>query len=82
MACDIARERKQIIQFYQRIQLYAITNHTCLTYSSLVRTKRVREARDEAMSEIDSYKAQKAEEFKLYENQVGRIGHTNTTSNI
>lgn len=33
------------------------------------RTKRVREARDEAKKEIDAYKAQKESEFKAFESE-------------
>jgi hypothetical protein len=35
-----------------------------------VRTKRVREARDEAKKEIAEYKAQKEEEYKKFEAEV------------
>ncbi|CAK7216134.1 hypothetical protein SCUCBS95973_002701 [Sporothrix curviconia] len=37
--------------------------------SALLRTKRVREARDEARKEIDEYKAQKEAEFKKFESE-------------
>lgn len=36
-----------------------------------VRTKRVREARDEAKKEIDAYKAEKEAEYKQFESEVG-----------
>lgn len=35
------------------------------------RTKRVKEARDEAKKEIDQYRKQKDEEFKKFEAEVG-----------
>lgn len=46
----------------------ATTNPTRL-YA--VRTKRVKEARDEAKKEIDEYRKAKEEEFKKFESQVG-----------
>lgn len=36
----------------------------------LDRTKRVKEARDEAKKEIDAYRKQKEEEFKKFETEV------------
>lgn len=43
-----------------------------LTYFSRIdRTKRVREARDEAKKEIDAYRKTKEEEFKKFEAEVG-----------
>lgn len=36
-----------------------------------VRTKRIKEARDEAKKEIDAYRAQKEQEFKKFEAEVG-----------
>jgi V-type H+-transporting ATPase subunit G len=36
----------------------------------LDRTKRVKEARDEAKKEIDEYKKNKEEEFKKFESEV------------
>lgn len=38
--------------------------------SPTVRTKRVREARDEAKNEIDAYRKSKEEEFKKFESEV------------
>ena len=38
----------------------------------LDRTKRVKEARDEAKKEIDEYKKSKDEEFKKFEAEVSR----------
>lgn len=40
------------------------------------RTKRVKEARDEAKKEIDNYKKEKEEEFKKYESEVCLASHT------
>lgn len=37
------------------------------------RTKRVKEARDEAKKEIDNYKKDKEDEFKKYESEVCHI---------
>lgn len=42
---------------------------TCL-YSCLDRTKKVKEARDEAKKEIDAYKKEKEESFKKFESEV------------
>jgi len=36
------------------------------------RTKRVKDARDEAKKEIDSYRKQKDEEFRKFESEVGQ----------
>lgn len=36
----------------------------------LDRTKRVKEARDEAKKEVDAYKKEKDDEFKKYESEV------------
>ena len=41
-----------------------------LTIKLLDRTKRVKEARDEAKKEIDNYRQEKEEEFKKYESEV------------
>lgn len=38
------------------------------------RTKRVKEARDEAKKEIDAYKKAKDEEFKKFESEVRKLG--------
>lgn len=49
----------------------ADTDDVCLdTYTDADRTKRVKEARDEAKKEIDSYKKSKDEEFKKFESEV------------
>lgn len=45
-------------------------NRTCIDSSITVRTKRVKEARDEAKSEIADYKTKKEEEFKKFEAEV------------
>ena len=39
------------------------------------RTKRVKEARDEAKKEIDAYKKSKDDEFKKFESEVGFLWH-------
>lgn len=44
------------------------TDHTPKTTD---RTKRVKEARDEAKKEIEAYRAKKEEEFKKYQAEVG-----------
>lgn len=40
-----------------------------------VRTKRVREARDEAKREIDEYKSKKEDEYKKFEAEVRSQNH-------
>jgi hypothetical protein len=40
-----------------------------------VRTKRVREARDEAKKEIETYKSAKEEEYKKFEKEVSHSPH-------
>lgn len=40
------------------------------TDEAIDRTKRVKEARDEAKKEIDSYKKNKDDEFKKFESEV------------
>ena len=42
------------------------------------RTKRVKEARDEAKKEIDEYKKAKEEEFKKFESEVRSLYHLST----
>ena len=39
-----------------------------------VRTKRIKEARDEAKKEIEAYKAEKEQEYKKFEAEVRRYG--------
>jgi V-type H+-transporting ATPase subunit G len=39
------------------------------------RTKRVKEARDEAKKEIDAYKKAKDDEFKKFESEVRWLGY-------
>jgi V-type H+-transporting ATPase subunit G len=43
-----------------------IVNPTCRS----VRTKRIKEARDEAKKEIEAYKAEKEQEYKKFEAEV------------
>ncbi len=44
-----------------------------------VRTKRVKEARDEAKKEIEAYKAGKEQEFKKFESEVRWLAHLSFT---
>lgn len=44
-----------------------------MPFLRIVRTKRVREARDEAKKEIDAYRQAKEEEFKKFEAEVSNI---------
>lgn len=50
----------------------AISRRDSILTVDLDRTKRVKEARDEAKKEIDAYKKQKDDEFKKFEAEVCR----------
>lgn len=52
------------------LQYPTCRNQTALTTPILVRTKRVKEARDEAKQEIADYKAKREDEYKKFEAEV------------